>query len=222
MFRPQVTEKGKLHYQNKVSLYYRPLATLLRLRIDPTTASRWAELILLGREIDDYVDAPQLSSAALHSREQEVLSWLPDPQNLADSSLPNLAKLEIEHLACLTRKASEIFNLNREFKSATTVSEFTPPRAEEGRVYAQMILDCATAQVVNQPNFQRFSRILIAGGAALNLANSARGLRGDYLAGQTSLSPTFSNTAALITTAVTSLTTSAPKLHGAGSERPTS
>jgi len=71
-----------------------------------------------------------------------------------------------------------------------------------------MILGCATPEVYQQPNYQKFSRILVTGGVALNLANSARGLQGDHLAGQTALEPTTYNSMALMAAAIKVLTSS--------------
>jgi hypothetical protein len=213
VFEPNFTKEKELHYRRKIKLYYQPLAALAGLSLDPVSTSRWAELIFLGRAIDDYIDMSQLAS--LHDREAEVLAWLPAPQNLASASLPNLIQLGEEHLSSLSRDTSVILELNREFKSAKTVSDFIAPRSKEGALYARMILGCATPEVYQQPNYQKFSRILVTGGVALNLANSARGLQGDHLAGQTALEPTIYNSMALMAAAIKVLTSSTftDKLH---------
>lgn len=198
IFEPTFSPAEQDHYSKKIRVYYTPLARICGVSLDPTTKTRWAEIISLGRQIDNAIDV-QPNPAGLTNTEDAVLNWLERiKEQQIFTELADLAEPTVAELLFLTE---ELFKLNRKYKSALSIPDFVRARAHEGAVYADIILTSATKQVQSHPDFPRLQRVVRAGGIAANLGNSALGLSEDYSTGQISIPPTLTNSTRILTAA---------------------
>lgn len=211
---PGDEEISSIDYSNAIfSGYITSVATLTGaaeasgLRVDRETFERWKRLGAATGRIDDYVDDP--SSRELASKRYfEVLDQTINEGTFDETKLdPHVdyetkVAIRLLHnsvteygdiLAALAMAARKIGKAGIAKTLLKDVDEYIAVVGEEGKATADFCTASASAEVQEQPGFEKFARWCHAGLHAATLLDHARDLREDARDGLTLVKPTTRN-----------------------------
>lgn len=193
--------KRDSHKESSVIYFFEIAEEIFNLDFDKQTRERWYQLIYLAKELDAEIDVN--STIFDDIAKKEIISHYLNDEYLS-TNYPSLQpNNDPERYEALLALAGDIFDLNQQLRTTTYPGEYTALRQQEGRKFAQLLIESTSSDVREQSGFKEFERTFTLMGESGILVDSFIDIKKDYQYGEVAARFSFKQRMGLLIQAVT-------------------